>query len=214
MSTDTIIPYVILLAHPDYKGSYTEQIYGCGTLDEIKFQVLKEINYYAYQNIVAWYGLENINTKVIEKLYNGYDIPYGMNEKSWTAKAFINGKWENINPTYEEIVEMIIKNLKKYNLKYYKECGVKLTNDYYYNSSDDDDNGEDDDDEDDDNGEDDDDNGEDDDTIWEDVSDNESDKKDYDNPSIYINPSEAKSLQNGPTNNIITPTNKINIMKK
>ncbi len=87
------IPYIILLAHPDYKGSYTEQIYGCGTLDEIKSQVLKKINYYAYQNIVAWYGLENINTKVIEKLYNGYDIPYGMSEKSWTAKAFINGKW-------------------------------------------------------------------------------------------------------------------------
>jgi hypothetical protein len=108
-----------------------------------------------------------------------------MNEKSWTAKAFINGKWENINPTYEEIVEMIIKNLKKYNLKYYKECGVKLTNDYYYDDEDDD-------------------------TIWEDVS----DKKDYDNPSIYINQSEAKSLQNGPTNNIITPTNQIKIIKK
>jgi len=169
MSTDTIIPYVILLAHPDYKGSYTEQIYGCGTLDEIKSQVLKEINYYAYQNLVAWYGLENINTKVIEKLYNGYDIPYGMNEKSWTAKAFINGKWENINPTYEEIVEMIIKNLKKYNLKYYKECGVKLTNDYYYNSSDDDN--------DDNDTKKDDDNGEEDDTIWEDVSDNESDNE-------------------------------------
>ena len=206
MSTDTIIPYVILLAHPDYKGSYTEQIYGCGTLDEIKSQVLKEINYYAYQNLVAWYGLENINTKVIEKLYNGYDIPYGMNEKSWTAKAFINGKWENINPTYEEIVEMIIKNLKKYNLKYYKECGVKLTNDYYYNSSDDDN--------DDNDTKKDDDNGEEDDTIWEDVSDNESDNKDYDNSSIYINQSEAKSLQNGPTNNIITPTNQIKIIKK
>jgi hypothetical protein len=167
MSTDTIIPYVILLAHPDYKGSYTEQIYGCGTLYEIKCQVLKEINYYAYQNLVAWYGLENINTKVIEKLYNGYDIPYGMNEKSWTAKAFINGKWENINPTYEEIVEMIIKNLKKY-----EEYGDNLSND------------------------------------------EENNEKDYENSSIYINPSEAKALQNGPTNNIITPTNKINIMKK
>ncbi len=142
MSTDTIIPYVILLAHPDYKGSYTEQIYGCGTLDEVKFQVLKEINYYAYQNIIAWYGLKNnINTKVIERIYDGYDIPYGMNEKSWTAKAFINGKWENTNPTYEEIVEMIIKNLKKYNLKYYKEYGDKLSDDeeYYYDDDDDDD---------------------------------------------------------------------------
>jgi hypothetical protein len=182
-----IIPYVILLAHPDYKGSYTEQIFGCGSLDEIKFQVLKEINYYVYQNIVAWYGLENnINIKVIEKLYNGNDIPYRMSETSWTAKAFINGKWENINPTYEEIVEMIIKNLKKY--------GDNLSEDEDISDNNEDVSG----------------NNEDVSGNNEDVSDN----NEYDNPSIYINQSEANALQNGPSNNIITSTNQIKIIKK
>jgi len=138
------------------------------------------------------YGLENINTKVIEKLYNGYDIPYGMNEKSWTAKAFINGKWENINPTYEEIVEMIIKNLKKYNLKYNEEYGDILSDDGY-----DDNNDKEDSDEDDEKDQD------------KDEEDDDLEKKDYNDPSIYINLSEAKALQNGPTNNIITSTNQI-----
>ncbi len=106
---------------------------------------------------------------------------------------------------------MIIKNLKKYNLKYYKECGVKLTNDYYYNSSDEDEYEDEDDEDDEDTKKEADEDDEDDEDDGEDDKDNNGD---YNDPSIYINQSEAKALQKGPTNNIITPTNQIKIIKK
>ena len=112
VSNKECIPYVLILTYPDYKQAHTKQYFGYGTYDKIKEEIETKLYKYVWQSIKAWYGTKNITVETIEKLYKGYEIPYNMMQKSWIIKVLIDKKWKNMNFTFQEIFEMLVKNNK------------------------------------------------------------------------------------------------------
>lgn len=106
-TTEPIIPYIISLAYPCYKRPRLQQIYGEGTIDEVRQKVLTEIYIYVYESI---YELREITVANIKNLYEK-DVycEYYMDNEPWIATAFIDGKWTNITPTYEELYLMYLE---------------------------------------------------------------------------------------------------------
>ncbi len=108
---EPIIPYIISLAHPCYKRPWLQQIFGKGTIDEVTQNVLTEIYSYIYEFI---YESREITVANIKKLYEE-DIyrQYYMDNEPWMATAFIDGKWTDITPTYEELYLMYLECKQK-----------------------------------------------------------------------------------------------------
>ena len=173
ISNKECIPYVLIFTYPDYNQAHTKQYFGYGTYDKIKEEIETKLYKYVWQSIKAWYGTKNITVKTIEKLYDGYEIPYNMMQKSWIIKVLINKKWKNMNFTFQEIFEMLIKN-NKIN-KEEDEADEDDEDDKQeeeYDKQEEDNNKQDD------------------------------EKLNYDNEKLYINQSEALALKLGPTNNL------------
>lgn len=112
VSNKECIPYVLIFTYPDYKQAHTKQYFGYGTYDKIKEEIETKLYKYVWQSIKAWYGTKNITVETIEKLYKGYEIPYNMMQKSWIIKVLIDKKWKNMNFTFQEIFDMLVKNNK------------------------------------------------------------------------------------------------------
>jgi hypothetical protein len=112
ISNKECIPYVLIFTYPDYKQAHTKQYFGYGTYDKIKEEIETKLYKYVWQSIKAWYGTKNITVETIKKLYDGYEIPYNMMQKSWIIKVLINKKWKNMNFTFQEIFDMLVKNNK------------------------------------------------------------------------------------------------------
>lgn len=107
-----LIPYVVLLSHPD--GPYTETKYGFGTLEEIKNEILKKISNYVYHKIVEFYKTNEPTIELIENLFECENMEYRMIQKSWAGRAFINNKWRYFTPTNQDILDYIVKSKHKY----------------------------------------------------------------------------------------------------
>lgn len=104
-NTEQIIPYVMSIACPDYKRPFLRQRFGSGTLPNIKEIITK----YILDNI--YHYLENTKGEVtVEKIKNIYETEFWsdsyMSNNPWSAMAFINGLWQDITPTFEEIFKL------------------------------------------------------------------------------------------------------------
>lgn len=135
------IPYVIILAHAGYKSQHTEQKFGSeSSLDKVKHEILTKIAKYVRMMVLAYFG-EEYTIAIIEELFNGNTIPYGLEQKSWIAKAFVDGEWRDMSPSFDEIESTISNNVSNNDDEYdYKE------EDYDYGEDDGDDGEEEDDD--------------------------------------------------------------------
>lgn len=103
------IPYVVILAHPGHKSQHTEQKFGSAeSLYVVKREIALKIAKYVRMSVTAWYG--DFTSETFEKLYNGLEIPDALMQKSWIAKVFIDGKWFNMTPTFEEIKAAIVNH--------------------------------------------------------------------------------------------------------
>ena len=97
------IPYVIILAHAGYKSQHTEQKFGYeNTLEKVKHEILTKIAKYVRMMVLAYFE-EKYTIAIIKSLFEGYTIPYGLEQKSWIAKAFVDEEWIDVTPTFEEI---------------------------------------------------------------------------------------------------------------
>lgn len=112
-TTEPIIPYIISLAYPCYKRPRLQQIFGEGTIEEVTQNVLTKIYIYVYKSIYESREIE-ITVANIKKLYEE-DVysEYYMDNEPWIAKAFIDGKWTDITPTYEELYLMYLECKQK-----------------------------------------------------------------------------------------------------
>ncbi len=132
------IPYVIILAHAGYKSQHTEQKFGSeSSLDKVKHEILIKIAKYVRMMVLAYFG-EEYTIAIIEELFNGNTIPYGLEQKSWIAKAFVDGEWRDMSPSFDEI-ESTISNHVSNNVSNNDDEYDYKEDDYDYEEEEDDD---------------------------------------------------------------------------
>jgi hypothetical protein len=107
MYYDYAIPYVILIACPDYKRPRMIEDFGvCSKRELNSFFINKAADfvyeYYSYNN--------NFNEiKDVQQFWTNYYDGYYMGNSPWSSRAFINGVWENVTPSDIEIFDRIQK---------------------------------------------------------------------------------------------------------
>ena len=105
-----LIPYVILSAHPDYKRPYVLPQFGMIEEDKLKDYLLEQLVYFVYDRI----DIENLES--VDDVYNLWENFYVdcyMDNNPWEAKAIIDGKWKNVEPSNEELFKALIKEKNK-----------------------------------------------------------------------------------------------------
>ena len=100
-----LIPYVILSAHPDYKRPYILPQFGMISEDKLKDYLLEQLVEFVYDRI----DIETLNS--VDDIQNFwqhfYDDCY-MGNRPWEATAIIDGIWDNVNPSDEELYNALI----------------------------------------------------------------------------------------------------------
>ena len=99
-----MIPYVISVAHPDYKRPYLSQDFGVIKEEEIDTYFLDEVSEFILERT------DKNNLKCehdIETFFYSYFDEYYMGNSPWGAIVFRNGEWEYVTPSYEKIWEHI-----------------------------------------------------------------------------------------------------------
>ena len=99
-----MIPYVISEAHPDYKRPSLQQDFGVVKEEEMKTYFLDRICNFilertCHDNLKSQYDIEKFFHTFFDEIY--------MDNSPWDALVFINGEWENMTPSCEEIWEHI-----------------------------------------------------------------------------------------------------------
>ena len=109
-----LIPYVILEAHPDYKRPYVLPYFGMIQEYRLYDFLLEKLVEFVYDRI----DISNINSvKDIKYFWDHYYDLYYMDNPPWQATAIINGIWEDINPTNEDVFKKLMeikKNTSSY----------------------------------------------------------------------------------------------------
>lgn len=105
-----LIPYVILEAHPDWKRPYVLPEFGMISEYKLKNYLLEKLVEFVYDRI----NIENL--KSVDDIDNFwqhfYDDCY-MDNSPWEAIAIIDGIWENVSPSNEEVYNALIKEKNK-----------------------------------------------------------------------------------------------------
>ncbi len=116
-NTEQIIPYIVSIARPDRKCPELKQYYKQDYLTNVK-QEAAELIYNQFIDYVFMYEnnkKKNITFKSFEKVYyEYYYLENCMRNNPWSAKAFINGKWEDITPTHEELYQIFVRESDNY----------------------------------------------------------------------------------------------------
>ena len=110
MSTE-LIPYVILEAHPDWKRPYVLPEFGMIQEEKLKDFLLEKLVEFVYDRI----DIENLNN--VDDINNFWEHYYDdsyMNNSPWEATAIIDGIWDNVNPSNEDLFNALIKEKNKY----------------------------------------------------------------------------------------------------
>lgn len=98
-----MIPYVISVAHPDYKRPYLNQDFGVVKEEEIDTYFLHKV----CEFILDRSGDDDLNLQSINDFFDNYFEEYFMMNAPWSAIVFRNGEWENVTPSYEKIWQHI-----------------------------------------------------------------------------------------------------------
>jgi hypothetical protein len=117
---EQVIPYVVILSHPDYKGSYVDPKFQLSTLGEYKKKIFNKVYRYLFNTFLCNYEINKVTLKTIDNIFTGKSVEYAMSNNSWIAKAFINNKWVDSNPDIQELLDMFIKD-KNNNKEYYTD---------------------------------------------------------------------------------------------
>lgn len=117
---EQVVPYVVILCHPDYKGSYVDPKFQLSTLGEYKKKIFNKVYRYLFNSFLSDYEINKVTLKTIDNIFTGKSVEYAMSNNSWIAKAFINNKWVDSNPDIQELLDMFIKD-KNNNKEYYTD---------------------------------------------------------------------------------------------
>ena len=99
-----MIPYVISEAYPDYKRPSLEQDFGVVKEEEMKTYFLDRICNFILERTCE----HDLKCQYdIEKFFQHFFDECFMRNLPWDALVFINGEWENMTPSYEQIWEHI-----------------------------------------------------------------------------------------------------------
>ena len=105
-----LIPYIILEAHPDWRGPYILPIYGMTPQDKLDEVLLVALVDFVYYRI----DIENLNSvEDIEKFWEDFYDDCYMDNIPWEATAIIDGIWRNVNPSNENLFKALIKEKNK-----------------------------------------------------------------------------------------------------
>lgn len=103
--SNALIPFVILEACPDYKRPYVLPIYGMVEECKLTDTILEKLVDFVYSRIDID---ELCDLEDIDKFWDEFYSDYYMENSPWEAKAIVNGAWENVNPTNEELFNALI----------------------------------------------------------------------------------------------------------
>ena len=109
MSTE-LIPYVILEAHPDWKRPYILPEFGMIQEEKLKDFLLEKLVEFVYDRI----DIENLNSvDDIDKFWQHFYADCYMDNSPWEATAILDGIWENVSPSNEDVFNALIKEKNK-----------------------------------------------------------------------------------------------------
>lgn len=107
----TMVPYIISFAHQDYKRPHVEQIFGQGTVDDYKNNILvmicETVRDWSCEEEWADEEVEEVEERVAS-IYTDYSMSAN---NAWEAKAFVNGEWIDVTPTNKELAQRMIQQI-------------------------------------------------------------------------------------------------------
>ena len=107
-----MIPYVICEAKPDYKRPSIDHMYGIVEKSKLHSLLLEKLVEFVYDRI----DLDKLNSiKDIEKFWYNFYTDSFMGNTPWSAAAVIDGEWEFVSPTDEELFEALMLEKNKEN---------------------------------------------------------------------------------------------------
>ena len=108
--SSTAIPYSITLDRT--KGNFLTG--SASNKKKLHKKVLKEVYMFLYDIANEMKNVDVVDGQYVIGGENGITIDKikDLFEKTdpWDAKAFINGEWVSVNPTYEKLFEMFVKD--------------------------------------------------------------------------------------------------------
>jgi hypothetical protein len=100
------VPFIISEAYPDYKRPCLNQMFGACFKHEIPSYFINK----AAEFILERSDLDAVNNiEGIKDFWSQFYDEYYMDNHPWEANIFIDGKWVNVTPTDDEILERIQK---------------------------------------------------------------------------------------------------------
>ena len=113
-----MVPYVMSEAYPRAYDPFVNHTYGVINIDEMHLFILhKMATDYSetYKSVCEYRKLKNkyIKNKYIKnisdlhRVYKFRDWGHPMNNPYWEFAVFINGEWEDLTPTEQEVIEYI-----------------------------------------------------------------------------------------------------------
>lgn len=102
------IPYVISIAHPDYKRPYVQEIFGA--VDE------QSIESFFLQRVVDFILNDDMkyeSTQDIKRFWTDYYNESYMDNRPWTARIYKDGAWKDATPTNEQIIRSVQERYKE-----------------------------------------------------------------------------------------------------
>lgn len=123
-----MVPYVISIAHPDYKRPYLDQEFGAISEELKDMFFIKKASEFILDRIDE----EEINTEDdIDNFFETYYRDYYMDNAVWEASAFINNEWVCVSPSRKLIFQYIINN-KLILPNEIKNNNLNVSNKHYY----------------------------------------------------------------------------------
>jgi hypothetical protein len=103
--TEELIPYIIMEANPDYKRPAVCHKYGKIEKSKLYGFLLTKLVDFVYERI----ELDELNSvKDVEYFWENFYSESFMSNSPWSAMAVINGEWNDISPTDEELFTALI----------------------------------------------------------------------------------------------------------
>lgn len=100
------VPFVISEAYPDYKRPCLNQMFGACFNHEVSSYFINKAAEFIFERSHP----DTVNTiEGIKNFWEQFYSDYYMDNHPWEANIFIDGKWVNVTPTDDEILERIQK---------------------------------------------------------------------------------------------------------
>ena len=100
------LPFVISEAYPDYKRPCLNQMFGVCFNHEVSSYFINKAAEFIFERS---HPDEVNNIEGIKNFWEHFYSDYYMDNNPWEANIFIDGKWVNVTPTDDEILERIQK---------------------------------------------------------------------------------------------------------